>query len=274
MMRTGDLDILKWEFKNQFQYDAPPATSKTNSSIDVDESPVLQQNRYDTSVKEQPKNLHDIFYHGTIFSNAKDESPVATFDMHRHDNKEESDDLSVSAGDDMYNEYHNLNTISNETPKDEAQDLHEKLLETSRRIALCDNESQRHEEYCETITYILSRASSMESSTDEVAVTPRRKNPYRFDFFADGHIDAGGVLIPISNVLFDTGASHASYVSEDFVAQYRTILEPFIFPHNSTTLLGDGKTKCQITECLIIPCTKKCERSSIAVLPSPKFTTR
>jgi hypothetical protein len=80
-------------------------------------------------------------------------------------------------------------------------------------------------------------------------------NPSKFSFYAKGYMSVDAVEIPIPRVLFDTGATHASYVSENFVKEHQEVLKKFIFPHKATTVLGDGKTKCQITECLIVPCS-------------------
>ena len=81
------------------------------------------------------------------------------------------------------------------------------------------------------------------------------ENKRTFSFYSDGMMHIDDLDIKMQNVLFDTGASHASYVAEEFINQHRSILEPFIYPHNSMTVLGDGQTKCSITECLIVPCT-------------------
>ena len=79
-------------------------------------------------------------------------------------------------------------------------------------------------------------------------------------FYSKGLMHINDIKIKMSNVLFDTGASNSSYISEEFVIKHRQQMEPFIFPHRSLVTLGDGLTKCAITECLIVPCSFADER--------------
>ncbi len=51
----------------------------------------------------------------------------------------------------------------------------------------------------------------------------------------------------IDSALFDTGASSANYISQDFVDKYIDIFQPHILAHNSSVRLGDSKTEVHIT---------------------------
>ena len=84
--------------------------------------------------------------------------------------------------------------------------------------------------------------------------TPRQTSR-GFSFYSKGYISVDAQEIPLPKVLFDTGASHASYISEDFVNKHKQVLQQYISPHKATTVLGDGKTKCEIKECLRVPCS-------------------
>ena len=75
--------------------------------------------------------------------------------------------------------------------------------------------------------------------------------------------------IPIKKVLFDTGAVHANYISEEFVRHHRGTLTPFITDYKSSTYLGDGKTQIQITNAVIlhVQFTDDCDNEYTAQLP-------
>ena len=56
----------------------------------------------------------------------------------------------------------------------------------------------------------------------------------------------------IDTALFDTGASSANYISEDYVNKYITIFKPHILAHNSSVRLGDSKTQVNITHIITL----------------------
>jgi hypothetical protein len=79
-------------------------------------------------------------------------------------------------------------------------------------------------------------------------------NPNEYSFYTFGSMEVLNGILEMERVLFDTGATHASYISKEFVDKHREVLAPFIFPHDSVTVLGDGSTTCHITECLVVNC--------------------
>jgi hypothetical protein len=58
--------------------------------------------------------------------------------------------------------------------------------------------------------------------------------------------------IPIPKCLFDTGASHTNYISKRFVDEHRNQLNKYIFKYESSTTLGDGKSKVAINEVAVL----------------------
>ena len=67
-----------------------------------------------------------------------------------------------------------------------------------------------------------------------------RVKPARERQTSPGHIDE----LIIKRVLFDTGALHANYISQDFVQQHQSILDPYIYEDDGTeTVLADGETR-------------------------------
>ena len=61
-------------------------------------------------------------------------------------------------------------------------------------------------------------------------------------------IDSNETLfLEAKEVLFDSGALHASYISEDFLLEYLDLLERFVKPHESYTMLAD-KTRIRINQ--------------------------
>ena len=54
----------------------------------------------------------------------------------------------------------------------------------------------------------------------------------------------------VPDILFDTGASHSSYISKSWVDDYREALCTFIQPIKTSVTLGDNKTTVSINELL------------------------
>ena len=62
----------------------------------------------------------------------------------------------------------------------------------------------------------------------------------------------GKAGIIIHDIFFDTGASHASYVSKDLVDFYRDMREDNIKKTKAKVILGDNKTTLKIEETLTL----------------------
>jgi hypothetical protein len=59
-------------------------------------------------------------------------------------------------------------------------------------------------------------------------------------------LDNGEIIhLEANEVLFDSGALHASYISEEFLLENLDILENYVKMHNSCTIMAD-KSKVQI----------------------------
>ena len=129
---------------------------------------------------------------------------------------------------------------------------HGKVIECIRKYNLKCYDILTTSKVVPTREAILALNQTLTKQLDKRKILP---NPNKFSFYATGTMYVNHESIDMHNVLFDTGATHASYVSEEFVEQNRDILETYIQPHNSVTILGDGKTKCHITEALVVPCT-------------------
>lgn len=68
----------------------------------------------------------------------------------------------------------------------------------------------------------------------------------------------GNICLPrsdvfIAKVLFDSGALHGSYMSENFLDRHREILQPYVVPCNVIVTLADNKTRVGITERVVLP---------------------
>jgi hypothetical protein len=73
--------------------------------------------------------------------------------------------------------------------------------------------------------------------------------------YISGYVIEDGVLPEtyiVDTALFDTGASSANYISEDYVNKYINIFNPHILAHNSTVRLGDSKTQVNITHIITL----------------------
>ena len=78
-----------------------------------------------------------------------------------------------------------------------------------------------------------------------------------------------GAGIETDNVLFDTGALHANYISSSFVDKHYQHLRKHMFRKSSTTTLADKKTKIPLEYVAFIPLTVTSKHDEVisAVLP-------
>ena len=60
--------------------------------------------------------------------------------------------------------------------------------------------------------------------------------------YKNGTIKVPGLEKDVSDILFDTGASHSSYISKSWVDDHRDELSAFIKPIKAAVTLGDNKT--------------------------------
>ena len=70
--------------------------------------------------------------------------------------------------------------------------------------------------------------------------------------YKNGTIKVPGLEKDVSDILFDTGASHSSYISKSWVDDHRDELSAFIKPIKAAVTLGDNKTTVQISELLTL----------------------
>lgn len=66
--------------------------------------------------------------------------------------------------------------------------------------------------------------------------------------YSGGRIECDGTDIPITTALFDSGALHASYISERFVNAHMDVLKPHLAASRSVVKLASGNANLSITQ--------------------------
>ena len=70
--------------------------------------------------------------------------------------------------------------------------------------------------------------------------------------YKSGTIKLPGLEKEVPDILFDTGASHSSYISKSWVDEHREALRAYIQPIKASVTLGDNKTTVSINELLTL----------------------
>ena len=75
-----------------------------------------------------------------------------------------------------------------------------------------------------------------------------RRTPVHREGFVNVVTPEKEETITLGLVLFDTGATHSSYIAKSWVDANRTLLQPMIRQVNLKVKLGDNRTTMNITE--------------------------
>ena len=70
--------------------------------------------------------------------------------------------------------------------------------------------------------------------------------------YRNGTIKVRDLEKDVPDILFDTGASHSSYISKTWVDEHRGELSSFIKPTKAAVTLGDNRTTVNISEVLTL----------------------
>ena len=70
--------------------------------------------------------------------------------------------------------------------------------------------------------------------------------------YRNGTIKVRDLEKDVPDILFDTGASHSSYISKTWVDEHRGELSSLIKPTKAAVTLGDNRTTVNISEILTL----------------------